>query len=84
MITIQKHLEFYGILYRWTSFNGAIVDFTENNSIQNIATVQGEDYTTGCLLDYDYQLDYHKNYYKMIPINLSTQQALDAHPKAIK
>ena len=54
MITIQKHLEFYGILYRWTSFNGAIVDFTENNSIQNIATAQGEDYTTGCLLDYDY------------------------------
>ena len=77
MITIQKHLEFYGILYRWTSFNGAIVDFTENNSIQNIATAQGEDYTTGCLLDYDYQLGYHKNY-------LSTEQALDAHPKAIK
>ena len=34
-------------------------------SIQKIATGQGDDYTTGCLLDYDY----FKNYYKMIAID---------------
>ena len=36
-------------------------------------------YTTGCLLDYIY----FKNYYKMIPVDLSKQEALDANPKAI-
>ena len=41
---------------------------------------QGHDYTTGCLLDYDY----FKSYYKMIVIDLSKQQALDADPKAIQ
>ena len=36
-------------------------------SIWKIATAQGDDYTTGCLLDYNY----FKNYYKMIAIRLS-------------
>ena len=48
-------------------------------NIQKIATDQGDDYTTGCLLDYIYL----KNYYKMIAIDLSKQQALDTDPKAI-
>ena len=43
-------------------------------------TGQGGDYTTGCLLDYIY----FKNYYKMIAVDLSKQQALDADPKAIQ
>ena len=41
-------------------------------------TDQGDDHTTGCLLDYNY----FKNYYNMIAIDLSKQQALDADPKA--
>ena len=49
-------------------------------NIQKIATSQGGDYTTGCLLDYNYL----NNSYKMIAIDLSTQQALDADPKAIQ
>ena len=40
---------------------------------------QGDEYTTGCLLDYTY---FKKNY-KMIAIDLRKQQALDADPKAI-
>ena len=47
---------------------------------RKIATGQGDDYTTGCLLDYIY----FKNYYKMIAVDLSKQQALDADPKAIQ
>ena len=47
---------------------------------QKIATGQGDDYTTGYLLDYVY----FKNYYKMIAIDLSKHQALDADPKAIQ
>ena len=49
-------------------------------NIRKIATGQGDDYTTGCLLDYIY----FKNYFKMIAVDLSKQQALDADPKAIQ
>ena len=49
-------------------------------NIRKIATGQGDDYTTGCLLDYTY----FKKYYKMIAIDLSKQQALDADPRAIQ
>ena len=49
-------------------------------NIRKIATDQGDDYTTGCLLDYAY----FRDIYKMIAIDLSKQQALDADPRAIK
>ena len=48
------------------------------DTIQKIATDQGDDYTAGCLLDYNY----FQNYYKMVSIDLSKQQVLDADPKA--
>ena len=48
--------------------------------IRKIAIGQGNDYTTGCLLDYIY----FKNYYKMIAVDLSKQQVLDADPKAFQ
>ena len=40
----------------------------------------GDDYTAGCLLGYVYS----KSYYRMIAINLSKQQALDADTKAMQ
>ena len=43
-------------------------------NIRKIATGQGDDYTTGCLLDYNY----FKNHYKMIATDLSKQQELEA------
>ena len=49
-------------------------------NIRKFATGQGADYATGCLLDYIY----FKNYYKMIAVDLSKQQVLDADPKAIQ
>ena len=49
-------------------------------SIKKAATGQGDDYTTGCLLGNTYV----KKCYKMIAIDLSKQQALDADPKAIQ
>ena len=49
-------------------------------NIRKIATGQGDDYTTGCLLDYSYFMDT----YKMIAVDLSKQQALDADPKAMQ
>ena len=49
-------------------------------NIRKIAIGQGVDYTTGCLLDYPYL----KNHYKMIAVDLSKHQALDADPRAIE
>ena len=55
-------------------------DFETNDNIRKIAIGRGDDYTTGCLLDYNY----FKNHYKLIAIDLSKQQKLDADPKAIQ
>ena len=49
-------------------------------NIRKLATLQGDDYTTGFLLDYMY----FKNYFKLIAVDLSKQQALDDDPKAIQ
>ena len=51
-----------------------------NDSIQKTATDQGDDYTTGCVLVYNYL----KKYLVLNAINLSKQQALDADPKTIQ
>ena len=48
-------------------------------NVGKIATGQGDDYTTGCLLDYPFAMDT----YKMIAVDLTKQQALDADPRAI-
>ena len=70
-------------------YNVVIINFFDqpikNNkvmyeNIRKIATGQGDDYTTGCLLDYPY----FEDSYKMIAVDLSKQQALDADPRAIQ
>ena len=50
------------------------------DNIRKIATGYGDDYTTGCLLDYPYFIET----YKMIAVDLSKQKALDVDPKAIQ
>ena len=49
-------------------------------NIRKIATGKGDHYTTGCLLDYPY---FNENY-KMLAIDLSRQNELDADPRAIQ
>ena len=51
-----------------------------HENIRKIATGKGDDYTTGCLLDYPY----FKENYKMIAIDLTRQNELDADPRAIQ
>ena len=46
-------------------------------NIRKIATGQGDDYSTGCFVDYPY----FKKYYKLFAIDLSKQQQLDTDPK---
>ena len=55
-------------------------DLKTYENIRKIVTGQGDDYATGCLLDYFY----FKDYYKMIAIDLSKQQFLDGDPRAIQ
>ena len=55
-------------------------DFKLYDNIRSFTTGQGDDYTTGCLLNYNY----FKKHYKIIAINLSEQQKLNSDPKAIK
>ena len=50
------------------------------DNIRKIAIGYGDDYTTGCLLDYPYFIETDK----MIAVDLSKQKALDFDPKAIQ
>ena len=50
------------------------------DEIRKIATGKGDNYTTGCLLDYNY---FKKNY-QLIEVDLSKQRELDADPRAIQ
>ena len=62
-------------------FNQPINNMSKTyESIRKIAIGKGDDYTTGCLLDYPY----FKDNYKMIAMDLSKQQALDADPRKIQ
>ena len=61
--------------YQPTKYNLKTYD-----NIRKTATGQGDDYTTGCLLDYPYFIEH----YKLIAIELSKQQKLDADPKSIQ
>ena len=51
-------------------------DLKTYDNIRKIATGQGDNYTTGCLLDYPY----FRKHYKLIAIDLSKQHKLDADP----
>ena len=75
----NKRLQLYD---RWTEFFDQPVKSSTRiyNNILKITTSQGEDQTTGCLLFYPYL----NEYYKVITVDLSKQQALDAEPKAIQ
>ena len=57
--------------------NDSIKQYDE---IRKISTGKGDDYTTGCLLDFSY---FEKNY-RIIAADLSKQKALDADSRAIQ
>ena len=57
--------------------NDSIKQYDE---VRKIFKGQGDDYTTGCLLDYSY----FKNNYRLITADLSKQKVLDADSRAIQ
>ena len=50
------------------------------DKVRKMSAVQGDDYTTGCLLDYAY----FKDNYILIAVDLSEQKVLDANSRAIQ
>ena len=54
-------------------------DIKQYKEIGKLITCQGEDYTTRCLLDYEFI----KNYYRIKAGNLSRQKKFDADSEAI-
>ena len=59
--------------------NQLMTQLKKYNEISKVLTGQGDDYTTGCLLDFSY---FEKNY-RLIAADLSKQKALDADSRAI-
>ena len=55
-------------------------DINQYEEIRKWTTGQSQDYTTGCLLDYEYLI----NHYKLIAVDLSRQKELDIDSKAIQ
>ena len=55
-------------------------DLRTYDNIRKMATSQGKNYITGCLLDYPY----FQKRCRLTAIDLSKQQKLDADPKAIQ
>ena len=56
------------------------MDLRTYDNIREIATGQGDNYTTGCLPDYNY----FEEHYQLIATNLNKQQKLDTDSKAIQ
>ena len=75
-------IENYNIEIGWRNFydqpiNDSIKQYDE---IGKTSTGQGDDYTTGCLLDFAH----FKKDYRLIAADLSKQKALDADSRAIQ
>ena len=71
------NIEIDGRYFYNQSINDSIKQYDE---IRKISTGQGDDYSTGCLLDFSY---FQKNY-KLIAADLSKQKALDTDSRAIQ
>ena len=71
----------YNVLTDGRNFYDQLINDQIKNyyEIRKIATGKEDDYTTGCLLDYQY----FKGHYQFISVDLSKQRELDADPRAI-
>ena len=62
-------------------YNHRINDFIKQyDEVTKVSTGQGDDYTTGCLLDYAL----FEDIYSLTAVGLSKQKAVDADPRAVQ
>ena len=75
-------LEKYNVIIDGRNFydNPIESDIEKYRELKKVMIGKGEDYTTGSLLDYNY-FDKH---YKLVAVNLSKQNELEADPRAIQ
>ena len=71
------NIEIDGKNFYGQPFNDSIKQYDE---VRKVSTGQGDDYKTGCLLDFAY----FKSNYKLIAADLSKQKVLDADSRAIQ
>ena len=78
----RAKIENYNVLIDGRNFYDQRINdlIKQYDEVGNESTGQGDDYTTGCLLDYAY----FKVNYTLIAVVLSKQKALDADPRAIQ
>ena len=72
---VNYNIEIDGRNFYHQPINDSIKQY---NKIRKTSTGQGDDYTTGCLLDFAY---FEKNY-RLIAVDLSKQKALDVDSRA--
>ena len=72
----------YNVLIDGTNFYDQPINdlVKQHDEVRKVSTGQGDDYATGCLLDYVY----FKDNYKLIAVDLSKQKTLDAVTRAIQ
>ena len=72
----------YNIIITEKNFFGQHNDFPVKGykEIRKLTTEQGEDYTTGCMLDYEYI----KNYYLLIAVDCIKGKELNTDPRSIR
>ena len=72
----------YNFLIDVRNFYDQIINdsITRYNELLRLTTGKSEDYTTGCLIDYDYYINNHN----IIAVDLSHQAVLDSDPKEIQ
>ena len=75
-------IENYNVLIDGRNFYDQPINdiIKQYDEIRKVSTGYGDDYATGCLLDYAY----FKDNYRLIAVDLSKQKALDADPRAIQ
>ena len=75
-------IEHYNIKIDGRNFYDKLINdsIKQYDEIRKISTGQGDDYTTGCLLD----VAYFENIYRLIGADLRKQKVLDADPRTIQ
>ena len=78
----RVNITIYNVLINGRNFYDQPINdqIKKYDEIRKIATEKGDDYTTGCLLDYQY----FKDHYQLIAVDLSKEKELDADPRAIE
>ena len=78
----RGNIKNYNVLIDGRNFHDQPINdlIKQYGEIRKVSTAYGDDYTTGCSLDYAY----FKDNYRLIAVDLSKQKALDADPRAIQ